>query len=345
VIIAINEPWRRFALENGPQPGRPARHTDVGINYLEVCGAVQGMNSEGGPEASAGIRAVLAGRLPRFDLEYACHSPDQQRWFAMSVVPLGVDGQGVVVTHNDITERKWLNEQLVASESRYRLVVEDQTEVIGRVLPDGTLVFANEVYGRLMGRPVEEIIGKRWHLVAHPDDLPMIEAKLGEMSPDNPIVTIENRVFVANGELRWMQFVNRGFYQADGVLLEIQAVGRDITALKLADPALRESEARLQRAQAVARIGSFTLKGDSDHFFHTRETARLFDLDDRLEIHFADWFSRIHPDDQAAVEAAWNAALRGAPYDMSYRIIVRGQVVWIRGIAELTIDEHGQLIE
>ncbi len=181
VIVATNAPWRRFALENGPQPGCPARHTEVGVNYLEVCGTAQGMNSGGGAEAYAGIRAVLAGRLPRFDLEYACHSADEQRWFAMSVLPMGNRGQGVVVAHNDSTERQRVQEQLVASELRYRSVVEDQTEVIGRVLPDGTIVFANAVYGRLIGKPVEELIGNRWHPVAHPDDLPMIEADRGQL--------------------------------------------------------------------------------------------------------------------------------------------------------------------
>lgn len=345
VIVATNAPWQRFALENGPQPGCPARHTEVGVNYLEVCDAAQGMNSGGGAEAYAGIHAVLAGRLPRFDLEYACHSPDQQRWFAMSVLPLGDRGQGVVVTHSDITERKCLHEQLVASESRYRLVVEDLTEAISRFLPDGTLVFANEVYCRLFGKPVETLIGKRWHPVAHPDDLPMIEARLSEMSPDKPIVIIENRVFVANGELCWMQFVNRGFFNAAGQLLEIQSVGRDISALKQVEAALQESETRLERAQAVARLGSFCLKGNSDQFTQSRETVRLFDLDDRLEVRFSDWFSRVHPDDQAAVEAAWNATLRGAPFDMAYRIVVRGQVIWIRGMAEPTFDQQGQMIE
>jgi hypothetical protein len=69
-------------------------------------------------------------------------------------------------------------------------------------------------------------------------------------------VTIENQVHVAGGELRWMQFVNRGIYDLDGQLIETQVVGRDITTLKQAEAALRESGATLERAQAVARIGS-----------------------------------------------------------------------------------------
>jgi PAS domain S-box-containing protein len=229
--------------------------------------------------------------------------------------------------------------------NRYRTVVEDQTEVISRILPDGTFTFVNEVYCRIFGKPAEDLIGKVWHPVAHPDDLPMIEAKLREMSPDNPVVTIENRVYVASGELLWMQFVNRGFYDAERHLTEIQSVGRDITALKQTEAALKASEATLERAQAVARIGSFAMGSDTGQFTYTNETARLFDLDDRLECRFVEWFSRVHPDDQPAVEAAWNAALQGAPYDMTYRIVVRGQVIWIRGVAELDFDDQGHLLE
>ena len=103
------------------------------------------------------------------------------------------------------------------------------------------------------------------------------------MTPDNPVVTIENRVFVGNGEMRWMQFVNRGFFDADGSLMETQSVGRDITQLKKTELDLRESEEMLQRAQAVARIGSFVTDGNPEVFKHTKESA-LRESDERLEL-------------------------------------------------------------
>ena len=64
------------------------------------------------------------------------------------------------------------------------------------------------------------------------------------MSPDNPVVVIENRNFSASGEIRWFQFVNRGFYNNEGQLVEIQSIGRDITELKKITEALSESEER-----------------------------------------------------------------------------------------------------
>lgn len=260
-------------------------------------------------------------------------------WYEFNLSNLSGSPDAVVGAIVDRTAN-YLN---VESESRYRSVVEDQTEVISRFLPDGTFVFVNDVFCRLFGKSAEELIGHRWHPVAHPNDLSMIEARLSKMSPDHPVVTIENRVFVAGDELRWMQFVNRGFYEVDGTLKEIQAVGRDITYLKQIESNLRESEEMLQRAQVVGRIGSFTMGNDTQTFGITQETARLFDLDDKRVTTFAEWFSRVHADDQGKVETAWRAALQGAPYDITYRIEVQGQIRWIRALAELQFDDHGEL--
>jgi PAS domain S-box-containing protein len=233
--------------------------------------------------------------------------------------------------------------QLKDSELQYRSVVEDLTEVVCRFLPDGTFVFVNEVYCRLFGKTSQELIGQRWHPAAHPDDLAMIEDRLREMSPDNPVVIIENRVFIAGGEQRWMQFVNRGFHDVAGTLKEIQSVGRDITRLKEIELNLRESEQKLKRAQSVGQIGSFAMDNDTQIFSMTQETARLFDLEDTGMTTFTEWFSRVHPDDQDKVQTAWRAALLGAPYDMTYRIVVQNQIRWIRALAELQFDDQGHL--
>ena len=106
VIQVVNDRWRRFALDNGVETGRPVPHTEVGSNYLAVCdtGAVA---SHDALDARNGIQAVLEGRLPSFSLEYPCHSPQQQHWFTMIVMPLGSDrNDGVVITHTEITALK-----------------------------------------------------------------------------------------------------------------------------------------------------------------------------------------------------------------------------------------------
>ncbi len=121
------------------------------------------------------------------------------------------------------------------------------------------------------------------------------------------------------------------------------AVFSNVAGRKEYEAKLSEKEASLRQAQAVARLGSFTLEADSEVFRISPETARLFGLGDKEGCTFAEWFSRVHPDDQGAVETAWRAALRGTPYDMTYRIVVRGQIVWIRAQSELEFDARGRL--
>jgi len=145
---------------------------------------------------------------------------------------------GAVGAFADITDRYMAEAALRASEERYRAVVKDQTDLIGRYRPDGTMIFVNEVYAQFFGQPVTSLVGNKWYPQAYPDDIPYVEAQLKTLTPNNPVVVIENRVHSGSGELRWLQFVNRGFFDHEGHLVETQSVGRDITERKLAEPSV-----------------------------------------------------------------------------------------------------------
>ena len=124
VIVAVNASWERFALDNSPRDGGElARKVGVGVNYLEVCRASFGKQAEGTRTAHEGILAVIEGRLASFSIEYPCHSPDEPRWFSMSVTPLGKEN-AVVVSHTNITERKLMDQALRVREEQLRLYAE-----------------------------------------------------------------------------------------------------------------------------------------------------------------------------------------------------------------------------
>ncbi len=111
-ILYVNAAWRTFARENGAPLLAEA---SVGCNYLVSSSSGEGDGAETGLDASSGIAAVLAGTLPLFTLEYPCHSPDEQRWFLLYAAPLPGETGGAVVAHLDITERKLLEQQVVAA--------------------------------------------------------------------------------------------------------------------------------------------------------------------------------------------------------------------------------------
>jgi signal transduction histidine kinase len=77
--------------------------------------------------------------------------------------------------------------------------------------------------------------------------------QLAQLGVDQPVVMIENRVLSADGTVHWMEFSNRGFFEPDGRLAQIQSVGRDITQRKSAEAKLLRLNAQLTASQQQLR--------------------------------------------------------------------------------------------
>jgi len=127
------------------------------------------------------------------------------------------------------TERRRVEEALRESEARYRAIVEDQTELICRFLPDGTLTFVNEAYCHYFGQKREELIGSSFRPLILEGDRTCVEEQLTSLSLENPVATYEHRVMLPDGEIRWQQWTNRAIFDQQGRFIEFQSVGRDIT--------------------------------------------------------------------------------------------------------------------
>ncbi|MDD5272782.1 MAG: diguanylate cyclase [Methylovulum sp.] len=151
---------------------------------------------------------------------------------------------------------------LQLSEERYRGLLENQTEIICRFKADGTVLYVNEAYCRLFGKPRDSLVGHKWHPTAWHEDIAYIDAQLALLTPDHPIVTIENRIIAHDGTLRWGQFVNRAFFDAQGQLLETQAVGRDITERKALEEKLAASAKEIEDLYDHAPCGYHSIGAD-----------------------------------------------------------------------------------
>ncbi|HXE95338.1 MAG TPA: PAS domain S-box protein [Dongiaceae bacterium] len=225
---------------------------------------------------------------------------------------------------------------------QYRSVVEDQTEIICRTKGDGTLTFVNDVYCRVFEKTRDEVIGSTWHPDVFPEDLPMVKEKLSTLSPSNKVVVIEKRIYTGSGKVIWMQFVNRGFFDTEGRLLEIQAVGRDITERKETENSLRTSEERLNMALAAANMGVWEWNIQTSTLFWSPETLKIFGVES-FSGTLESFTNALHPDDADRLMATAKQALaEKTTFIMEYRIIrPDGQVHWLSDHARPIYDDKG----
>jgi len=117
-IIALNQAWKDFAANNGC----PDDSAYLGCNYLSACeDAVERDGDEVAKQALKGIGEVLRKERAHFLMEYPCHSPVEKRWFVLRASPFaGESPNGVVIAHEDVTERKAGEDALRTSEAQIR---------------------------------------------------------------------------------------------------------------------------------------------------------------------------------------------------------------------------------
>ncbi|MCP4311685.1 MAG: PAS domain S-box protein [Bacteroidetes bacterium] len=140
---------------------------------------------------------------------------------------------------DELKERKKIEEQLIHSESRYRSIIEDQTEFVVRHLPDGTLTFINAAYGNYVRSTPEKLVGTNFFTRIPEDMRQEIRTAIQLLTPKNSVKSDDYRGKLPSGESFWQSWTHRALFDADGGLKEIQSVGRDVTEMKAAEQSIR----------------------------------------------------------------------------------------------------------
>ncbi|HEY0458307.1 MAG TPA: PAS domain S-box protein, partial [Pyrinomonadaceae bacterium] len=181
----------------------------------------------------------------------------------------------VIVNKRDITDRKIVEAKLRASEERYRNVVETQTELICRFLPDSTLTFVNEAYCRFFGKSREELIGRKFYELIPEDARPRTEAFVQTLLRDRQSKTIEHEVIQADGSVGWQLWIDYLILDAQGNLIELQGIGRDTTEQNRIAKALVESEEKYRQIVDTMMEGIWIVNTDKRIYFVNRQLAEM----------------------------------------------------------------------
>ncbi len=141
----------------------------------------------------------------------------------------------------NIAERKAVA-ALAASEENYRLLVENQDDLIYRYQPDTTLIFANQAYAEFYGAPSDSLIGRRWLDFVPAGQHAEIGALLKSLTQASP-TRLERRQVVRPGQADcWIEWRTTALFDDRGTLTGFQTIGRDVTHATLAQQAIAERE-------------------------------------------------------------------------------------------------------
>ena len=243
----------------------------------------------------------------------------------------------------DVTDRKQAEERLSRSEIRYRMLYENNLDGILVTRPDGSVLAANPQTCRMLGMTEAEIIA------AGRDGLVVADEKLAAALAER------KRTGRSQAELTWRRKDGTTFPCENSSVVFIDPDGtektsmviRDITERKRSLEKLAESERNLNRAQRVAKVGSWVWHIQTDTVEWSDEMYRIFGIEKAsFSGSLADAIARsIHPDDVARVEACNRRVIDdNTPVPLEYRVVSpdgKIRTVWAEA-GELVTDAEGR---
>ncbi len=204
----------------------------------------------------------------------------------------------------DVRKRKAIELALQKSEAQYRGIVEDQTDLICRFLPDGRLTFVNQAYCVYFGLTADQLIGKSFSPLIPEDDRATVTEQFLALSVDRPVVQYEHRVILPSGEVRWQSWSDRAIFDDTGKVVEYQGVGRDVSDRKLQEAAV----VKLSKALEIAVVGMVEVNPQGRVLNVNQAYAEMNGYDE-TELIGDEWWHLIVPDDRPRALRAYQAMM------------------------------------
>jgi PAS domain S-box-containing protein len=276
-------------------------------------------------------------------------SPGVERDWLASYFPLKSEtGEviGLIGAVLEVTKRKRAEDELRASEARFRVFVDHATDAFFLHDADGTVLDVNRQACVSLGYTREELLG------IHPSefdtdfDAPKM-AQIGARLEAGEVFTFDTHHRRKDGTVFPVEVRVRSFWEGGrrfGVSL-----ARDITERKHAEEVLRRSEAYLAEAQRLSRTGSWAWDVSTRQFVHwSHEHYRLHGLDPQRGIpSWEEARQLIHPEDRARCLEGIERAIRERTYcDLEYRALLPdGTIKYVHSVAHPVFNASGELVE
>lgn len=295
-----------------------------------------GVHSDDLPRILRTVGEARAGQR-HWQCEYRLCLPDGRiLWVEGNAFPVR-DIDGSVVWHGylaDITQRKDLEEQV-----KEQLHLQEQIFdliPVPLVLKDGNSRFlqVNLAFADFLNLPKESILGKGPYEVFPPELASMVFDEDRELLRSGMLrMDLERKVKDGRGRNMWLKSYKAPIFNNSGAIVGIVGGNMDITAVKDAEAALRESEERWKFALEGAGDGvwDWNLK-TGDVFYSNQLKAMLGYREEDISNRFEEWERLLHPEDSRKFKRAIDLVLLGetVAFTCEFRMLTKdGNWRWI----------------
>jgi len=291
-------------------------------------------------------RASVASGKPHESEVRFRRADGQYRWHLDRGVPLRDEDGNVIKWYGvvtDIEDRKCAEEALRRNE--HFLAEAQRLSRVGSVGMEVSTrrIFWSEEAARIYGyppgtEPTPDLILQR----AHPDDVDLVKDALERAAQGRSDFDYEHRLLMPDGSIKHLHDLARCFTNSAGNAEVVGAI-MDITERKVADEAIRRSEAYLAEAQRLSHTGSFGWKPDNGEIVWSNETYRIFEYDRTLEPTVDLVVQRVHPEDRAlAQQFIDRISQTSTEFEHEYRLLLGdGRVKHVHAIAHAVQNASG----
>lgn len=289
-------------------------------------------------------RAITTGAMQT--LEYSVPTPTDLEYFESRIVRSGPDE--VVSIVRDITNRKRSEEALRLSEQRLRQIIDLVPHLIFAKDIDGRFVLANQAMATLIGATPDEILERPdGAFTATQEEIEYFRAVDREVIATGSIKVIpEETITDANGRLRLLRTIKIPFTFSGTTTPAVLGVSTDITDLKAAELALRDSEARFRQFAEHMPFVVWMLSPDLRQLIYVNSAfEQIFQRPVSAVLQDSSvWFGMVHPNDRDRVRAALRNFGSQPASQVEFRI-VRGQgdIRWLSARYIPVLNENGEL--
>ncbi|HEU4416273.1 MAG TPA: PAS domain S-box protein [Candidatus Angelobacter sp.] len=227
----------------------------------------------------------------------------------------------------DITERKFAAAALEESEKKFREFAESATIALHWVGPDGIIMWANQAELDMLGYSAEEYVGR--HIAEFHVDAPVIDDILTRLCRGERLRECEARLRSKNGSIRHVLIDSSVLFE-NGKFVHTRCFTRDITARKLADQALRESEQRLRVVTDATPVMIWMSGVDKLCYYFNKSWLDFVGRTLEQELGQG-WTENVHPDDlEGCLQTYIKCFDLRQPFETQYRMRHHsGEYRWI----------------